>query len=382
VTPLRVGIVCDLREEGWHSMDLIGDMLVDNLPFVANGDLHVTRLCPPMVRRLKALPFVGASARADLGDRLTGRLWDYPRWLAARAGEFDVFHIVDQSYAHLVRVLPADRTIVTCHDLDAVQAALTTDGMRVSPARMLAGHILDGIGKAAHVACVTHATQAELIATGRIPSKRVSVVYQGVHPSCSPSDGRSAAAHDAGAPELLHVGSTIPRKRIDRLLEIFAGVRAENLDARLIRVGGTMSADQRNLARRLDVLDAIVEMPFMERADLAALYRRASLVVLPSDREGFGLPVVEAMACGTPVVASAIPSLEEVGGDAATFCRPDDTLGWISAISRLLRERRKDPVQWQLRRQKGVAAARRFDWTTYAADMTSIYKGLGKGLAA
>ena len=374
--PIRVGVICDLREEEWHSMDLIADMLIDMLPSVAGGDLHATRLCPPMVRRLTGLPLAGASGRASLGDRLINRLCDYPRWLAPHVPEFDVFHVVDQSYAHLVRVLPADRTIVTCHDLDAVQAALPKSRMRLGPARMLAAHILDGVGRAAHVACVTHATKAELIATGRVETNRISVVYEGVHPSCSPPQGGRDAESSAGAPEILHVGSTIPRKRIDRLLEIFAGVRQQNLDARLIRVGGKMGTEHRALARRLNVLDAIVEMPFLERDDLASLYRRASIVVLPSDREGFGLPIVEAMACGTPVVASAIPSLEEIGGDAATYCAPGNTPDWISTISRLLRERRTEPLQWQGRREKGLAAARRFNWTTYAADMTTLYKGL------
>ena len=76
-----------------------------------------------MMRRWTRLPLVGGGSRAQLGDRLTGRLWDYPRWLAPRARDFDVFHIVDHSYAHLIRALPADRTIVTCNDTDAFEAA-------------------------------------------------------------------------------------------------------------------------------------------------------------------------------------------------------------------------------------------------------------------
>jgi glycosyltransferase involved in cell wall biosynthesis len=380
--PIRVGVVCDLREEGWHSMDLIADMLMDTLPGIANGDLRATRLCPPMVPRLSRLPVVGHIPHARLGDRLAGRLWDYPRWLAPRAPEFDVFHIVDQSYAHLIRVLPAERTIVTCHDLDAVHAALPANGNSLSPSRLLATHILEGLGRAAHVACVSHATKAELLATGEVDPSRASVVYEGVHPSCAPeadrnADGVTSVGRDfSRVPEILHVGSTIPRKRIDTLLEMFAGIRKQFTDVRLIRVGGPLTHEQRALARKLQILDAISEMPFMDRPDLAALYRRVSVVVLPSQREGFGLPVVEAMACGTPVVASAIPALQEIGGNAASYCAPGDIPGWINAVSDVLRERNAGGTAWKERRQKALATAARFNWTTYAAGMTKLYKAL------
>ena len=92
-------------------MDLIADMLMDALPHVAGSPIAATRLCPSMVPRWSRLPLVGGAERARLVDRLTGRLWDYPRWLAPHARDFDLFHIVDHSYAHLLRVLPAERTI-------------------------------------------------------------------------------------------------------------------------------------------------------------------------------------------------------------------------------------------------------------------------------
>ena len=372
---MRVGVVCDLREEGWHSMDLVADMLLEQLPAVAGSTIAATRLRPPMVRRWSRLPLVGMAASARLGDRLTGRLWDYPRWLAPRTRDFDLFHIVDHSYAHLLRVLPPDRTIVTCHDLDAMQAALPGSRKRLDLSRLLASGILDGLGRAAHVACVSHATKAELIATGRVRPQRVSVVYEGVHPTCAPGDGTARAAVDQqGAPRILHVGSTIPRKRIDVLLKIVRGLRLKFPGLQLLRVGGPLTAGQRRLAADLGVADAIVEMDFLERPALAELYRRASLVVLPSEREGFGLPVVEAMACGTPVVASAIPALEEVGGSAAVYCPVGDVDRWVNAIASLLQQQTIDPAAWAIRKQASIAAAARFNWKTYASEMMDLYQ--------
>ena len=278
---------------------------------------------------------------------------------------------MDHSYAHLVRVLPPGRTIVTCHDLDAIQAALPPGRGLIDPARLLAASILDGLRRAAHIACVSRATEAELLATGRLEAGRVSVVYEGVHPSCVPEP-----RHAGGRPTILHVGSTIPRKRIDVLLQVFAGLRAVAGDLQLVRVGGPMTAEQRMLARTLGIMDAITEMPFVERQQLATLYRQAALVLLPSDREGFGLPVVEAMACGTPVVASAIPALEEVGGDGAIYCAPGDVPSWIAAAAGLLRERSADPAAWRVRAQRSLDAAARFNWTTYATEMTARYRML------
>lgn len=373
---LRVGVVCDLREEGWHSMDLIADMLLEHLPAVAGSEIAATRLCPPMVRRWSRLPLVGNTARARLGDRLTGRLWDYPHWLQPLARDFDLFHIVDHSYAHLVRVLPAHRTVVTCHDLDAVQAALPGRGNRLGLSRLLASNILDGLGRAGHVACVSQATKSELLATGCVKPDRVSVAYEGVHPSCVPDDRAPASSSSLERPQILHVGSTIPRKRIDVLLKILRGLRQTFPDVQLVRVGGKLTADQRRLATELGVADAIVDKEYLDRPALADAYRRASLVVLPSEREGFGLPVVEAMACGTPVVASAIPSLQEVGGTAAVYCPVGDVDRWVGAIRELLRQEHHDPAGWLARKQASIANASKFNWKSYAAEMATRYSSL------
>ena len=127
------------------------------------------------------------------------------------------------------------------------------------------------------------------------------------------------------------------------------------------------------MADRMGLSDSIIELPFLSRPLLAALYRRASLVVLPSDREGFGLPVVEAMACGTPVVASSIPALREVGGTATAYCVPGEIPGWVDTIAALIGQKQTDPHGWEARRQACLAAAARFDWSRYAAKMTELY---------
>jgi glycosyltransferase involved in cell wall biosynthesis len=138
------------------------------------------------------------------------------------------------------------------------------------------------------------------------------------------------------------------------------------------------TAAQRALAGTLGISSALVELPFLERPLLAALYRRASVLVLPSEREGFGLPVVEAMACGTPVVASAIAALREAGGDAAIYCRVGDVPRWVEVVTDLLRWRENDPAAWTSRQTAGIVAASRFNWNTYASEMSALYRKTGR----
>src|SRR5579872_5099687 len=118
----RLALVCDFVEENWPSMDLIADMLFQNLQQHQAGCLSVERLCPPLETRLGRLPFLKPTLRNF--DRLWNRFYTYPRWLQNRAHQFDLFHVVDHSYSHLVHELPPGRTVVTCHDLDTFRCLL------------------------------------------------------------------------------------------------------------------------------------------------------------------------------------------------------------------------------------------------------------------
>ena len=114
------------------------------------------------------------------------------------------------------------------------------------------------------------------------------------------------------------------------MLRVFAGIREEFREARLIRVSGPFTASQIDLLHELGLDAAVTVLPFISTGTLAALYRRASLVIIPSEAEGFGLPIAEAMACGTTVIASALPALREVGGEAALFVPAGDVTAMIA----------------------------------------------------
>jgi glycosyltransferase involved in cell wall biosynthesis len=380
MSALKVAILADMLEERWPSMDLVADMLMKQLRATYAGQIEATLFRPRMRARASMIPLAGSTRTAFTVDRFSNRLWDYPRAARQLGASFDVFHVVDHSYAQVVHALPPGRALVTCHDLDTFRCVLEPElDPRSAPFRAMTRHILDGLRKAAHIACDSEATRDALVEKAHVDGSLTSVVLNGPHPSCSP-EAEPAADAEAGRllgpagryAELLHVGSTIARKRIDVLLHVVAAVRKQCPDVRLVRVGGPFTAEQRAVVRDLGLDEAIVVLPFLDRSTLAAVYRRSALLLLPSEREGFGLPVVEALACGTPVVASDIDPLREVGGDAIEYCEADDVEAWTGTVRRLLAERRDRDLR-RIRRDAGIARASSFSWSRYAADVASLY---------
>src|SRR5207249_12326989 len=115
---------------------------------------------------------------------------------------------------------------------------------------------------------------------------------------------------------------------LDVLLKTLAALREQHPEIRLVRVGGDLTPDLLQLAAELKILDSIVVLPFLERDTLAAVYRRSTLLIHTAEAEGFGLPLIEAMACGCPVVASDLPVLREVAASSAVYCRVADVSHW------------------------------------------------------
>lgn len=366
-------------------MDLVGEMLLQTLEAEHANALQATRICPPMTRRFSRMPLAGQGEFAFNADRLLNRFSDYPRYLKRRRKDYDLFHIVDHSYAQLVHVLPHERTIVTCHDLDTFRCVLEPEvEPRSKPFILMTEKILDGLRKAAWVTCDSLATRDELLKHNIVPEKRTSIVHNGVHPTCKADPDADADAESTRllgarrdeAIDLLHVGSTIARKRIDVLLRVFAEVRKEFPGARLIRAGGALTSEQVKLVEQLGLSHSIVELPALSRSVLAAVYRRATLVLQTSEREGFGLPVIEAMACGASVVASDIDVLREVGGAAAVYCPVAEVCEWSETVINLLHERREQSSQWEARRETGLRQAAKFSWSEYTAKMVALYRKL------
>jgi glycosyltransferase involved in cell wall biosynthesis len=366
-------------------MDLVAESLAARLASNHGAELTVELLRPRMRRRLTRVSQKLSTGALNNVDRVLNRFIDYPMYLRRRAGDFDLFHIVDHSYAHLVNFLPTERTVVTCHDLETFSCLFEPKrSPRSVMFRAMTRRILDGFRRAAMISCVSAATRDALTRFKVVEANRTTVIPNGVSGEFSPAVDELADAEAErilgpmrrGAAEIIHVGASVPRKRIDILLRVFAGIRQRWPMARLIRVGGDLTPDHQTLAAELSIKAAIIIVPRVARSMLAAIYRRATLLMLTSDAEGFGLPIIEAMASGTPVLATDLPAAREVGGAAAEYAPAGHVSGWISAAESLLREREINCASWMRRRQRGIARSRAFSWEDSAARTAELYRRL------
>lgn len=387
----RLAVLCDFPEEGWPSMDLCAEMLLAHLanPRRTQGEMAAVRLCPRFRRRFGRLPGLGNRPAAFNADRLVNRHYDYPRFLRSRTDEFDFFHIVDHSYAHLVHVLPPSRTGVYCHDLDTFRCLLDPE-KEPRPAwfRRMARRKLDGLQKAAVVFYTAETVRKQIETYGLVDPARLVRAPYGVCPEFTPEDDPASgerkppvqtishwlykqgayAHHSLDGPFLLHVGSCIERKRMDVLLDMFAAVRKCHPDLRLVQVGGSWTPAQRGQIEHLGIGAALVQIRGLSRSAVADLYRRAAMLLLPSEAEGFGLPLIEGLACGAIVVASDLPVLREVGGPAALYRPVGDVAGWAEIISGILNGNTSVPERDSRLRQAG-----RYSWQKQAAIIADAY---------
>ena len=379
----RLALLCDFLEEGWPSMDLFGDMLAHCYQTEHAAEISVEQLRPPLHARFSRLPVRRAAGSLWNADRLINRFYDYPRWLNKQAARFDLFHLIDHSYGQLACELPPGSAVVTCHDLDTFRCLLEP-ALEPRPRwfRQMARKTLNGFLRCSHVICPSASTRSQLLAHGLFPEHRVTVIPPGVDPAffaepeTALAKGPDGIASVAGQTYLLHVGSTIRRKRMDVLLRVFANVSREFPKMVLLRVGGALTAEQLQLAADLGVSGKIVHAPHLTREQLAAVYRNSALLLQTSDAEGFGLPVIEAMACGCVVVASDIAALREAGGPAAEYCATANIQAFSAAVAHLLGERETSPDGWEARKRDARRHASAFTWSENANRTLAVYRSV------
>lgn len=323
---------------------------------------------------------IGSNAMLRRANGYAARFVRYP--LTARRERADVYHIIDHGYAHIAAMLPAERTVISCHDLMLLKAEQGVAGFRPGTVALTRFKWSTSfLRRAAHVIAPTEATKRDLIALRGVAPERISVVPYGVDARFRPLTAeRRAAVREDVAPNahlLLSVSTGDPYKNVPATLRVTAALRDAGVDVALVRIGRPLDAAQRGLATSLGIRESIVDLGRVPDEGLAELYGAADALLFPSFWEGYGWPPLEAMACGTPVVASDIAPIAEVCGDAALVADPRD----IGALTRATRAVLLADALADQMRIRGIERASRFTWARTIDGFGAAYEGIAEARA-
>jgi glycosyltransferase involved in cell wall biosynthesis len=290
--------------------------------------------------------------------------------IAAR--RLDVFHGPISVVPMATRV----PSVVTVHDL-----AFLKFPEQVPAARrnwLIAGTRLSA-RKARRIITISENTKRDLIDWLGLPDEKIAVVPLGVSPRVQRVSGTSLDVFrmkwNVDRPFILAVGTLEPRKNLPTLLRAFARIK-DDIDHELVLVGpeGWLTGELKSTLDELNLGNRVRLTGFVSDEELGAWYSAADLFAYPSWYEGFGLPSVEAMLCGAPVLASNTSSFPEVVGDAGVLIPPGDVELWAETMLELLR----DSGRRQALRTAGFARAATFSWKRTAQETYGIYKDVAR----
>lgn len=369
-------LVPDLPREGWHSMDRYASRLAKYLP--AELPEMDVRLAGPIGALTEDDQRSGNGPQRPSSEigRYVDRYLRYPR--RVRRQPADLLHVLDHSYAHMLRVKTNVPRVVTVHDLlPLLMVQRRARTLRAGARNVLLNHVLRSLRLADAWIVSTEWLRRELADwLGR--AEGIHVVAHGVDDAFF--DGSHelppATRERLGIPQdrfvVLHVGSVVERKNVAGVLAAVDGARDAGIPVWLLQVGGQFTPAQREeiAVRGLD--DIVTQVPGAAEPDLRAAYRAADVLLFPSHYEGFGLPLLEAMASGLPVVTSGAAALAEVAGDAAVVVAGRDPEPYVEALTRLAR----DPAWRDTFRARGSERARRYRWVETARQTAEVYRGL------
>ena len=313
-----------------------------------------------------------------LTDRHLSILWQKLRlplpveWLT---GRLDLFHSPDFVLPPVRRA----RTVLTIHDLSFLRHPDCS-----SPALLeyLMSAVPRSVARADLVLADSQSTQRDLIELMGVDAARIRVVYPAVDETFVRSDQAGVAAvrarYQIDGPYILSLGTLQPRKNYVRLIEAFGMLKeTSGIPHRLVIGGGPgwLYEPIYETIERLGLQAEVRMLGYVDEGDLPALYTGADVFAFPTLYEGFGIPVLEAMACGTPVVASNTSSLPEAAGDAALLVSPTDTEAMAEAIGLAI-----DDADLRAHLvQSGLMQCQRFSWTASARELHSAYMELLHG---
>jgi glycosyltransferase involved in cell wall biosynthesis len=356
--PLRVLLVGNYLYDRQESMLRFADSLFEGLR--AEG-VAVRLIRPPaFFGRLKP-------AATGLGKWLgyLDKFLLFPFILRRQARCYDVVHLCDHSNAHYTRWLQAVPHLVTCNDMLAIRSALGEFPQNQTgwTGRILQGIILRGLKRARRLTCISGATRRDVLRLTGLPEARVDVTYMGLNYPYAPV---VPDPEKTTAPCLLHVGGDFWYKNRTGVLAIYAELRrlCGSNPPRLVMVGPPLSTR----------IEGVETLSNVGNEALRALYSGAALLLFPSLEEGFGWPIVEAQACGCPVVTTRRAPMTEVGGDAAFFI--DDPCDANAGARVVLAVLNQNAETRRLRIEEGLKNAAQFSTRKMIGQYRAQYEEL------
>jgi glycosyltransferase involved in cell wall biosynthesis len=360
----------DLTLEGWKSMDIYAAQLKSRLPLVDN--------------RYRVTAPSDYSTLNPAEGRLTGqfqrfysRYVTYPALLRHYDG--DIIHILDHSYAHLLRGRDPCRVIITVHDLFPLHSIANSGrSMRARARAVLLGWVMKWCKRATLLVADSDFTRHEIVQLMNYTDRRIRTVPLGVDEHFFATQKveqikkLQSKLRLPDGPILLHVGTCVERKNIYALFGVLARLRKKGHKAHLLQVGGHFTPTQKAEIDKLDLTSHVTQLHRATDEELPIIYRLADLLLFPSTYEGFGLPVLEAMACGTAVVGAHAASIPELTGDAALLAGPNDWDGLALEANRVISDSslRSELIM------KGRERAANFTWTATARNTVAVYDEL------
>lgn len=301
-------------------------------------------------------------------DQIT-RFTTYPLKVKRHIHDENVKHITDQELGYLLNLLDMQKVIITCHDL----IPWTYSGNRSYRWKC----IMKGLQKADHIITVSNYSKEEIRKNLEYPSEKIHVIYNAVDNNTYSPAGEipdlKAYNIEDDTKIILYVGSEQPRKNIPLLIKAFSILKKRIPNAKLIKIGRHQALKERQknlkLINDLHLGGDIILIDYVDESDIPKYYRAADVFVFPSLYEGFGLPPLEAMACGCPVISSNTTSLPEVVGDAGILLPPNDLNSLVSAMEEVLIN---DSLREDLSK-KGLENSKRFSWERSAKETFKIY---------
>jgi glycosyltransferase involved in cell wall biosynthesis len=288
-----------------------------------------------------------------------------PRWL--RLKRIDVYHRASGAGGLALRRLAGCHMVVTVHDL--IPVLYPTDYFRNPAHRLYFSMLLSLSRRADAVITVSETSKRDLVAVGHFDASKVTVITEGVDRDFLSAPAADPPAPLTDAPYLLAMGSGEPRKNVDRVIEGFLRI-VDRIPHRLLVVGSPWRGRDIRVPAGTAVAGRIQALGAVTNPELRQLYEHAAAFVYPSLYEGFGLPVLEAMACGTPVITSREGSLAEIAGPAALYVDPRDPGSIARAIVDLL----ANPARRAELIVAGHERAGRFSWETAARQTIVVYE--------